>query len=290
MRMLATEELSIMNRYGIKAILLDFDGTLLQNDQVFISLKNIEAIKRCVDSGIIIIPSTGRNADMFPPQIDEIKDIRYWVTSNGARVIDRLNDEIIYQFTFTPDESSTIMKLFEGEGIYCEIAAEGKIFLEADVASHVYDFKVPPHHVWYVGAKRPIAQANLAEFFSKNGYGIEKLNFYDIKPDRFMSLKKQIEGLGFARIFGSKAPDIQCFPSRLDRAQALEVLFERLGISFADVMSIGDSELDSDLLRKSKLGVAVGNASDEVKKISDYVTASNQDNGVALAIEKFILD
>lgn len=274
----------------IKAVLLDFDGTTLQNDQVFISLRNMQAIKRCLANGIIVIPSTGRSADMFPPQIAKLSEVRYWVTSNGARVIDRLSNEQIYAATFTPEESASIMNLFAEQQIYCEIAAAGKIFLEASVNSHLYDFKVPPHHVWYVDAEKQIAKDNLAKYFLENKIGIEKLNFYDVPANKFTKLEQALIDLGCTSIVGSKQPDIQCFPKRLNRAMALDALFARLHIDFSNVMSIGDSVLDAELLQKSKIGVAVDNASNEIKEIADYVVASNQNDGVAEAIEKFILN
>ena len=66
----------------IRAILLDFDGTSLQKDQVYISLKNKRALWKALDQGIEIIPCTGRSADMMPPQIDQEKRIRSLVTPN----------------------------------------------------------------------------------------------------------------------------------------------------------------------------------------------------------------
>ena len=73
----------------IRAILLDFDGTSLQRDQVYISFRNKRALLDALDRGVEIIPCTGRCEDMFPPQIEAEKRIRYWVTANGARVVDR---------------------------------------------------------------------------------------------------------------------------------------------------------------------------------------------------------
>lgn len=72
----------------IKAILLDFDGTTLQRDQVFISVRNMYAIRKALDKGIYIVPSTGRAENMQPPQIEAEKRIRYYITSGGAGVVD----------------------------------------------------------------------------------------------------------------------------------------------------------------------------------------------------------
>ena len=102
----------------IRAILLDFDGTILQSDQVYISFRNKSALNKAIEKGIEIIPSTGRVEDMFPPQIEADKRIRYWVTSNGARVVDRHTGEIIYQSLFSIEESAQICRIFEGQQMY----------------------------------------------------------------------------------------------------------------------------------------------------------------------------
>ena len=111
----------------IKAVLLDFDGTTLQRDQVFISVRNMYAIRRALDRGIYIIPSTGRAENMQPPQIEAEKRIRYYITSGGTRVVDHSTGEVIYQETLTPEDSERMCRIFEGKRIYTEIASGGKI-------------------------------------------------------------------------------------------------------------------------------------------------------------------
>ena len=106
----------------IKAVLLDFDGTTLQRDQVFISVRNMYAIRKVLDRGIYIIPSTGRAENMQPPQIEAEKRIRYYITSGGARVVDHSTGEVIYEEILTPEDSARMCRIFEEKNIYTEIA------------------------------------------------------------------------------------------------------------------------------------------------------------------------
>ena len=132
----------------IRAILLDFDGTSLQKDQVFISMANKRALWKALDKGIEIIPCTGRSADMLPPQIEDERRIRYLVTSNGGRVVDRLTGTVIYQSTFTPEETADFCRMYEGGKMYSEIAAEGKLYIESAVRADPGLYAITPHHVW----------------------------------------------------------------------------------------------------------------------------------------------
>ena len=113
----------------IKAILLDFDGTALQRDQVFISCRNMYAIRQAIAKGIEIIPCTGRCEDMFPPQIEAEKRIRYWITASGTRIVDETKESIV-SVRFSPEESAQLCEIFENQDIYTEISAEGHIYLE----------------------------------------------------------------------------------------------------------------------------------------------------------------
>ena len=79
-------------------------------------------------------------------------------------------------------------------------------------------------------------------------------------------------------------------PKGTTKATALRELAQRLDINPQEIMAIGDANNDIEMLEFAGLGVAMGNSSDYVKKLADYVTDSNDENGVATAIEKLILN
>lgn len=83
--------------------------------------------------------------------------------------------------------------------------------------------------------------------------------------------------------------DIQFFSKRLSRKLAVEALFGRLGISFDEVLSIGDAEMDEPVITEAAIGIAMGNAPDWLKQKADYVVAPFYEDGVAEAIEKYLL-
>lgn len=274
----------------IKAILLDFDGTTLQKDQVFISIRNMHAIRKALDMGVHIIPSTGRSEDMQPPQIERDERIRYYITSGGTRVVDHQTGEVIYQNLFTPEESARLCRIFENKNIYTEIAANGKIYVEKKIAEHLQDYPIPPHHVWYIEEGRLIPVDCPSEYFQKNGICMEKANMYGIPPEQQQKIYDQVEATGFAHITDPVGKNMQFFPSDLDRRLGIRALLEKLGITMDEVMSIGDSNLDADAIRASGVGVAMGNAPEEIKALADFVTLPYDQDGVAVAIEKFVLN
>lgn len=274
---------------NIRAILLDFDGTSLQRDQVYISFRNKHALLKALDRGVEIIPCTGRCEDMFPPQIEAEKRIRYWVTANGARVVDRQTREVIYQSLFTPEESAMLCRLFEGQHIYSEISANGLIYMERDVCAELERYPVPPHHVWFLELGRQVELVRPSDFFVKSGIGIEKVNIYGVPEARQQPLIQALLDTGIVSITDGAGKDIQFFPKRQKRTEAMDVLFGKLGYGYESVMSLGDSRLDQPMIENAAIGVAMGNAPDAVKACADYVTAPYYEDGVAEAIEKYLL-
>lgn len=274
---------------AIRGILLDFDGTSLKQDQIYLSERNMNALLAAMDRGIEVIPCTGRCEDMFPPQIEAEPRIRYWVTSNGARVVDRKTGEIIHSSLFTPEESAMFCRMYEGRKIYSEIAAQGKIVMEKDVCADIERYHVPPHHMWFIEEKRQIEVETPSEYFINHQIGVEKYNLYGVPEEMQQQLIEDIKATGLANISDGAGVNVQFFPKRQSRVDAVNALFKRLGFGYESVMSLGDSRLDADMIRHAAIGVAMGNAAQCAKDVADFISLPYDQDGVAVAIEKFLL-
>lgn len=276
----------------IKVLLFDFDGTTLQRDQVFISPRNMYALREAVKKGIICIPCTGRSADMFPPQIEEDKSFRYWVSASGCRIIDRLTKQVIYKGgCFTPEQAAEICRMYEGQQIYSEVAAEGNLYFEKDVNDALHNYDVPPHHVWYVltGRQIPI-EGKLSDFFLENKIEVEKFNLYGVPEEKQDPFMRQLEAMEFVNFLDGSPLNMQFTSSRLDKVASIQVLLDHLGVTYENVMSIGDSPtMDGCIIEKSALGIAMGNAPQALKDMAYAVTDDSDKDGLAKAIEKYLL-
>ena len=112
---------------NIRAILLDMDGTLLGRSQVAVSVRNMEALARVMKKGVAVVPCTGRVFDMMPPQLLTLEGLRYYITSHGAAVYDRLEKKNVYEDAIPADEAAQLLETLEGKGLYNEIAARNTI-------------------------------------------------------------------------------------------------------------------------------------------------------------------
>ena len=281
----------MFKKEDIKVITIDFDGTVLQRDKMWLSPRNHHALKELQKRGIHCVPCTGRSADMFPPQFED-GSFRYWFTCFGARILDTLTGEIIHKHSFTPEQSAEICRIFEGKGIYCEVAAEGRLLFEKDVMDNLWRYPVPGHHVWYMYTSgRPVTvYGKLSDYFLSQKIGAEKFNLYGIPKEDFEPMLEKCKSFDFAGISLSEPVGIQISDKPDLRVPSMEILLKHLGCTWDNVMSIGDSmPLDGLMIKQAAFGVTLENASDEVKAIADYVTDRYDEDGFAKVVEKFIL-
>lgn len=274
---------------SVKLILTDLDGTLLSSGQVAISERNMTALKRANEQGIAVVPCTGRCIDMLPPELLSCDFVRYVLACHGARVYDRKTGKTLYSDTLTPEESYKVLKIIEEKGIYAEIAADNRIYVEKALADDLMSYPIPYHHYWYMRDRRFFAVDNIAEHFLKNGIGIEKVNIYGMSETLQDEIYKSLAELDYIRFTKAQpGADLEFYHSTLDKVKALSSLLEELDVEIDEAFAIGDSMTDYDVIKNAGVSVAMGNALDEVKGVAKHTTDTNTADGVAKAIEKYV--
>ena len=274
----------------IKAVLMDMDGTLLGKSQVAVSARNMKAVQKAIEKGVAVIPCTGRVYDMLPPQLLTQPGLRYFVTSHGARAYDSLTGESLFEDLIPGERASELMKMLEGKGLYNEVAANATIYFEKSVFDNFNMAVVPEHHIWYVRDNCFTALEKPSEFFLENNVGIEKMNIYGIPAELQQSIYDELNATGYIKHTRLGAgPNLEFSNYTLNKLNATDAILERLGISYEETMAIGDSSSDVEIIKACGVGVAMGNAPDNIKALADDVTALNTEDGLALAFEKYVL-
>ena len=274
----------------IRAVLLDMDGTLLGKSQVAVSVRNMTALQKAMEKGVEIIPCTGRVFDMMPPQLLTQQGLRYFVTCHGARAYDCVEKVSLYEDLIPAEQSAKLMQMLEGKGLYNEIAANRTIYFEKSISDN-FDMKVvPEHHVWYVRDNCFTAVEKPSEYFLKHGVEVEKMNLYGIPAEMQQPIYDELTATGFiAHTRPGAGPNLEFSHHTLNKLRATDAILNRLGISYEETLAIGDSSSDLEIIKACGVGVAMGNAPENIKAAADDVTALNVEDGVALAFEKYLL-
>jgi len=273
----------------IRAILMDMDGTLLGKSQVAVSTRNMMAVQKAIEMGVQVIPCTGRVYNMLPPQLLTQKGLRYFVTSHGARAYDNLTGESLYEDLIPAKEASELMKFLEGKGLYNEIAGDATIYFEKAITDNLDISMVPEHHIWYVRDNCYTAIEKPSEYFLANNIGLEKMNIYGIPESMQQEIYDFLTATGYIQHTRPGAgPNLEFSHKGMEKLRAVDAILEKLGISYEETLAIGDSSSDVEIIQSSGVGIAMGNAPDNIKALANDVTGLNTEDGLAQAFEKYV--
>lgn len=277
-----------MMRQNIRMIGLDLDGTLLDSNKVFTeySRKIIgEAIKR----GIIVLPATGRPVTGIPKEILEFPGIRYVLSSNGARVVDMKTGKVLYERLIPYEAGKKLMELLGRFDAILEIYYDGIGYTNVEDLKRVEQYMPSAPMVQYIrNTRRPVE--DVWEMYLREHRPTDKIQalFADM-DERAAAFAAVREELPEIQACGALSNNLEANGKGAEKGIALLKLGEILGIPAENIMACGDGSNDIAMIRDAGFGVAMDNAIDEVKAAADYVTLSNDEDGVARAIERYVL-
>jgi len=274
----------------IKLIAIDLDGTLLTSDRL-LSEENRQAIQMAKEAGIQVVLCTGRPLRSMKYLLDEAglkEEGDIAITYNGGLIQETQTGDIVKQITFNREQCLEIYEL--GRSLNLPVN-----FIDLD---YVYE---PPYPVGaesvYMDAQNNIPKDQALKFVE---IAMEDL------PDTFsinkIVMSRPAEELDTAipnipkeyhdkyNIYKSQDFILEVLPEKVDKGYSMRLIGEMLNLKKEQIMGIGDQENDLSLIENAGLGIAMENAIPMVKNAADYITHSNDDNGVAHAIYKFALN
>lgn len=296
----------IKNRKGqhnkYKLVALDVDGTLITSYHI-VSERTKEVLRALMKKGIKITIATGR----FYPSVQRIaKEIPInapLVSNDGALIKDVFSDETIHSQPLSLDIAKEIMDLLPQYG-YLEI----QVFMEKHRIYSGKGFRKMQLTKFLRFSQLSSLQGTINYFKDFIWVPLVKAkdledakNMMDKAPAKLVvsGTEGQISALrqDLANIYGSKVFVTTAIPNCIDildgdasKAHGLAVLTEKMGIKPEEVIAIGDNYNDIPMLEYAGLGIAMGNAPEEVKKTADITTSSNNEDGVAQVLGRILLD
>lgn len=276
-----------------KMLVMDMDGTLLTNDKR-ISDVNKRALEKAAELGVKIVVSTGRiftSALVFGELIGVDTPI---IASNGAYIREKDRDEVVYMRPFGETNIREVLKLTHKHNVYGHFYTHDTIFSEKLIHSALnytkWNKQMPE------GKKVNIVIIDRNEWDSiieKHKDEILKVVITDDDPERINALRQDISRLNVeisSSVVYNNQYNIEVMDKGVTKGNAVNVLAQMYKIDRSEIICIGDSENDIPMIEYAGLGVAMENGTDDAKKAADFITLSNENNGVAYVIEKFIIN
>lgn len=270
---------------AVKLIMTDLDGTLFKNDHESISERNVNALKKAQEKGIKICIATGRTKSLIFDAVALVPFADYIITSNGAVTYDAKTDEIITSQLLSAEKSKKVFEIINSHSLTHEIYFEGECFLDG-YSAKLYNYgNISAHYLKVLKDKANVVP-NLSEHIGESG--VEKINIMHIVGDELQEIKDSFLNIGGIYVTSSIPENLEMNNINANKGYALSALCRILNISENEVMAFGDSGNDCEMLKTAGYSFATANAWDEAKKAAKSVTLSNEDDGVAIQIEKYL--
>lgn len=268
---------------AIKLIAIDMDGTLL-TPQHEVSPRVRQAIAAARDKGVAIVLATGRpfvGVQQYLQMLDLQHEGQFCITNNGALVQQAEDGECVAEVALTFSDFLFFEKMARELGVHFQALTKTLLFTpNKDISQYtVHESSVTGIPLRY----RAVDEMDANSTFPK----VMMIDDPD-KLDEAISRIPQ-EARDRYTIMKSSAYYLEILDKRVNKGAGVKALADRLGLSAEQVMAIGDQENDIAMLEFAGTGVAMGNAIESVKKVAQFVTKTNIEDGVAHAIEKYVL-
>lgn len=265
-----------------KLICLDIDGTLLNSEhRITERTKNTISIVS-KEKGIPVVLISARPPMAMTFIRDELGIQDPIACFGGAVVIEK--DKYITNKVIEADTALKLYKFAQSAGVHMSLYKEDNW--------HVEDLDYWAKQEADITGLQPHITAfkELLMVWRENNTGPNKILFMS-SPEKIIELKKMLEGSeeSLINMYLSKATYLEVMPSKVGKKETVELICKRHNISKDNVLAVGDNDNDIGMIAYAGIGVAMGNALERVKQCADYVAKSNDEDGVAEAIEKFVL-
>lgn len=289
-----------------KFVAIDLDGTML-NSYGIVTENTKKVIKEVIEKGTDIIIASGRPIDSIKTIAREIESKNYFIAGNGAIIYDIKNDKVIYENFLSKEKVLEIIKICEENSISYNIYTEDTIIAKSLKHNVLYYHKENLKKEENKRTNITIVD-NIAEYIQ----GLEnpkflKFTICDESKVIFNSIMKKLKKINNIKALevshmsrkvikqGTEEIPIEYYYTEItskdvDKWTAILWLMDKLNIEKDEVIAIGDNINDQMMIKNAGVGIVMKGSTPVVTEIADYITDSNNEEGVAKALEKFCLN
>lgn len=274
--------MQIMN-IPYKLIAVDLDGTLVRNDQS-ISQRTVDTLIRVQEMGVKVAVASGRptfgTAHVAETlRLDEFGG--YVMSYNGGEIYDWGTKSLLHAQTLDENVIPYLYMCAREHGMPI------MTYIEKEVVSEVDNNE----YIQYSVMRNRMTLRKVDDFVKAvEGAGIVKciiVGSPTLLPALETKMQERLKGK--AGVFRSEPFFLEIVPMGIDKGKGLSILLDKIGMKKSELIAFGDGYNDTSMLQFAGMGIAMGNAAAEIKQAADIVTLSNNDDGVAIALEKLII-
>lgn len=263
---------------AFKLVVLDLDDTLLRAD-LSISFRNKEVLSRVLSRGILVTLATGRMYPSALPYARELGISLPIITYNGAMIRSLSEGKVLFHRPIDPVVAREVLLFFREAGCYIQAYVNDELLVEKKDEKALEYARLSGVHPRVLGEALYELSDPPTKLLAITG---------EEEADALVKeVRRRFEGRLWA--VQSKRNFVDMAPPSVNKGRAVAFLAERLNIPMGEVLAIGDSDNDAEMIAQAGMGIAMGNASSRAKAAAKAIAPSNEEDGVAWALEYFVL-
>ncbi len=287
-----------------KLVVVDLDGTIL-NSYGEISETTKKSVKKCLEKGTKIVIASGRPIDSIKTIANELGLEEYFIAGNGALIYDLKKDGIIYENYMKKEKVLEIIKICEDNSIAYNVYTDKTILTTNLKFNVLYYYKENLKKEENKKTNVSIVENMYNYVKNLNEEKFLKITICDESATIFNSIVRTLKEINDVEILevshmsrkiikqGTEEIPIEYYYTEIsaknvDKWDAVEYLARKLDIKNEEIIAIGDNINDKKMIENAGLGVAMEGSAPDVINVASIVTASNDNNGVAKILEKYI--
>jgi Cof subfamily protein (haloacid dehalogenase superfamily) len=270
----------------IKLIAIDMDGTLLNNKNE-ITNNTQKVLKAAKEKGVKIVLTTGRVLKSALYFSNHLGLESYVIACNGGIIVDNQTN-VLFKKPIPKDKMMKIMEIGKEFSVYFHFYNEDTFFTNQYVKE--VDEYYSSDHGKFTG------QSIGFELYEKNSEILDRMDldiykflFIDQEQEKLIKLRGKLSKIEDISLSSSWENNVEIMNKGVSKGTAISLLCDKLGINSENVMAIGDNENDLSMVEFAGIGVAMGNGNSILKESADFIAPTNEEDGVAYAIQKFVL-
>jgi Cof subfamily protein (haloacid dehalogenase superfamily) len=265
---------------AIRLVAVDLDDTLLCDDFT-ISERTFAAVRAARKQGVKITLATGRMPCSARPYAQQLALEVPMINYHGAMIQNALNGDIFFRRVIPVNLAEEMVRFLQEKQFYVQVYLRDRVLAqELNQYSAIYEQI----------ANVQVEQRDLLQLLESEAEGVEKMLVVSAEQD--LADLKAILAQRYGKMIHlakSKPIFLELTEITVNKGVALANLANFYGIAREEVMAVGDSYNDIEMIEYAGLGVAMGNARTEVQSKADVITGTNQEDGVAQALERYVL-
>lgn len=269
---------------AVKLIAVDMDGTLL-NDEKRVTEETSRALRRAVSAGFEVVFCTGRTLVELDDAMQALPEVRYAVCSSGGSIRDLHAGRVLHSCCFSPETGRMLVeRLLRFDGMVA-VFAGGRACIQESWRERIFEV-FPPILAQY-NARYYAPKPNLTDYAAGEFGPVEKIFSIFVSEQERNRAWDAVREVACEQA-ASTLDNLELNASGATKGNGLRRLSEMLGVRREEVLAIGDSGNDRTMLEYAGVPAVVGNADAEIRPLARLVLPTNEENGVAWALNKLL--